>query len=197
MKVLVVLGHPKAGSFNHAIAEVVCETLKSQGHEPIFHDLYAEKFDPVMSAEEIEMKLEDLPEPIPTYFQEIRDAKGLVFIHPNWWGGPPAILRGWVDRVIRAGFAYKFTEAGAVKMLEDKIVQVFSTSNTPRDFELNFYKDPIEWFWRVIVFSPCGYESYERRNFEQIITSTIDERHAWLREVGETIARRFVEESPV
>lgn len=191
MKILVVLGHPKPGSFNHAIAEVVCETLKSRGHEPVFHDLYSERFDPIMPAWEIDAALEKLPEPIQAYFREIRQARGLVLIHPNWWGGPPAIMRGWLDRVLRNGFAYKFTETGPAKMLDDKIVQIFSTSNTPREIELNVYKDPVEWFWKVLVFGLCGCESFARRNFEPVVASSVDQRHAWLREVGETVTRRF------
>ena len=191
MKTLILLAHPKPGSFNHAIAEVVHRSLEDLGHEPILHDLYAERFDPVLPPEELTIANEELPEPLRKYQAEIQGAKGLVFVHPNWWSNPPAILAGWIDRVFRAGFAYRFTEKGAVPLLGDKIVQVFSTSNTPREIELNVYHNPLDNYWKTIVFGPCGCESVERRNFEPVILSTLDERHAWLREVGETIHRRF------
>jgi putative NADPH-quinone reductase len=48
MKVLVILGHPRKGSFNHAIAETTVKTLKDLGHEVVFHDLYAERSDPAV-----------------------------------------------------------------------------------------------------------------------------------------------------
>jgi putative NADPH-quinone reductase len=53
MKILVILGHPKAGSFNHAIAEAAIRALDDIGHEVVFHDLYQEGFDPVLPHEEI------------------------------------------------------------------------------------------------------------------------------------------------
>ncbi len=191
MKTLVLLAHPKPGSFNHAIADAVCQYLEELGQEPVLHDLYAERFDPVLPVEELELANDKLPSPLKEYQAEILDAKGLVFVHPNWWGNPPAILSGWIDRVLKNDFAYRFTEKGPVPMLGDKIVQVFSTSNTPRDVELNVYRDPLENFWKVVVFGLCGCESFERRNFEPIILSDVDQRHGWLREVGETIHRRF------
>lgn len=193
MKVLVVLGHPRPGSFNHAISEITIQALQDMGHEPVLHDLYQEKFDPVMPVEEIDQEPHELPADIQAAMQEIRECRGMIFIHPNWWGGPPAILRGWLDRVVRDGFAYRFTEKGPEKFFNDKIVQIFSTSNTPRDVELNVYRDPIEWFWKVIVFGLCGCESFERRNFEPIVRSSLEDRHQWLKEVVEIVKRRFPE----
>ena len=191
MKILVILTHPKPGSFNHAIAETVCLNLIALGHTPIFHDLYAEKFDPVLTETEINMKVEELPEPILSFTNELMEADGYIFVHPNWWGGPPAMLRGWLDRVVRSGLAYGFTENGPVQKLSDKIVQIFTTSNTPREVELNVYNDPIEWFWKVIVFGLCGCKSFERRNFESIIMSTPEERKQWLLEVEEMVRRQW------
>ena len=191
MKVLVLLAHPNPESFNHAIADTVCRSLKELGHEPMLHDLYAERFDPVLPVEELNIANENLPEPLKNYQAGIRDAKGLVFIHPNWWSNPPAILVGWIDRVLKNGFAYRFTEEGPISLLGDKIVQVFSTSNTPRDIEQNVKHDPLENYWKTIIFGLCGCESVERCNFEPVILSTSAERHAWLREVGEIIGRRF------
>ena len=53
MKILIILGHPEPGSFNHAIADMAVRTLKSSGHEVIFHDLHAEGFDPLLPGWEI------------------------------------------------------------------------------------------------------------------------------------------------
>jgi hypothetical protein len=72
-----------------------------------------------------------------------------------------------------------------------KIVQVFSTSNTPRDVEINVYGDPIEIFWKVVVFGLLAPKSFERRNFESVVMSTPEERKGWLEEVEATIKRRF------
>lgn len=191
MKVSVIVAQNKTESFNHGIADQVCSTLREMNHEVTIHDLYRENFNPVLPVGEEKLPEENLPQDIRDYLTEIREANGLVFVHPNWWGGPPAILRGWVDRVLRQGSVYNFTPDGPVSYIGDKIVQVFSTSNTPRDVELNFYNDPIENFWKVLVFGLLGSKSFERRNFEQIILSTPEERKAWLDVVEQTIQRRF------
>ena len=171
-KVLVVVGHPDvANSFNGAIARVASEALVAQGYEPVLRDLYAEGFDPVMPLDETNRPVDEAPEAIRAEMEQVKECVGMVFVHPNWWGTPPAILKGWIDRVVRNGFAYGFTEQGPWQGLSDKIVQVFTTSNTPRDYELEVYGDPLENFWKTIVFSLVGSKSFERRNFEQIILS--------------------------
>ena len=192
-KVLVVVGHPDvANSFNGAIARVASEALVAQGYEPVLRALYAEGFDPVMPLDETNRPVEEAPEAIRAEMEQVKECVGMVFVHPNWWGTPPAILKGWIDRVVRNGFAYGFTEQGPWQGLSDKIVQVFTTSNTPRDYELEVYGDPLENFWKTIVFSLVGSKSFERRNFEQIILSDEKTRAEWLAEVDATIRRRFV-----
>ena len=192
-KVLVVVGHPDvANSFNGAMARVASEALVAQGYEPVLRDLYAEGFDPVMPLDETNRPVEEAPEAIRTEMEQVKECVGMVFVHPNWWGTPPAILKGWIDRVVRNGFAYGFTEQGPWQGLSDKIVQVFTTSNTPRDYELEVYGDPLENFWKTIVFSLVGSKSFERRNFEQIILSDEKTRADWLADVDATIRRRFV-----
>ncbi len=81
--------------------------LASNGNRVIFHDLYQEKFDAILPYDEIPRDAE-LNSEIEKHCQELEAAQGIVIVHPNWWGQPPAILKGWIDRVIRAGIAYKF-----------------------------------------------------------------------------------------
>ena len=192
-KVLVIVGHPDvANSFNGAIARAAMTALTAQGYEPVLRDLYAEGFDPTMTLAETIRPVDEAPEEIREEMAQMKECVGMIFVHPNWWGTPPAILKGWIDRVVRNGFAYGFTEKGPWQGLSDKIVQVFSTSNTPRDQELEIYGDPLENFWKTIVFSVVGSKSFERRNFEQIILSDEKTRADWLAEVDATIRRRFV-----
>ena len=194
MKVLVILGHPNPWeSFNRAIAETASRVLRELGHEPVLRDLYAERFDPVMPMGEEKLPIEELPESIRREIDAVRGAGGFVIVHPNWWGTPPAILKGWLDRVFRAGFAYSFSENGVVSNFTDKRAQIFTTSNTPRDVELEVYHDPLENFWKTIVFGLVGSKDFGRRNFESIIMSSPEERAAWLAEVESIIRERFAE----
>ena len=194
MKILLILAHPRPNSLNRAIAETAVAVLKTQGHEVVFRDLYQERFDPVLPADEENLPEEKLPKYLQDHLHDFKEADGVVFVHPNWWGGPPAILRGWADRVVRTNSCYNFTPEGVVSHVGGKIVQIFSTSNTPRDVELNVYGDPIENFWKVVVFGILSTQSFERRNFESVVLSSLEERKGWLAEVETILQRRFGKE---
>ena len=94
MVVSVILAHPRRGSFNHAIAEACAGTLRQLGHDVRLHDLDAERFDPLLPADELPSDAQT-PELIARHCLEIVEADGIVVVHPNWWGQPPAVLKGW------------------------------------------------------------------------------------------------------
>ncbi|MCS7304173.1 MAG: NAD(P)H-dependent oxidoreductase [Thermoguttaceae bacterium] len=190
MKVLVVVANPNPGSFCHAIARTAQDQLQTLGHQVIFHDLYAERFDPLLPYLEIpkEAQLDPI---IQRHCQEVAQADGFVLVHPNWWSMPPAILKGWVDRVLRQGVAYEFTQEGVRGLLQGRRAVVFTTSNTPREIELSVFGDPLENLWKTCIFGFCGLENFYRRNFEPIIESTLQQRQSWLEEVRQIIQQRF------
>jgi len=190
VKILLILGHQHPGSFNHAIALAAMDELRELGHEVIYHDLYAEGFDPVLPHEEIP---KDAPKDavIERHCEEVRAAGGYVVVHPNWWAMPPAILKGWIDRVLCQGVAYDFGDGGVIGRLKGKRAVIFTTSNTPRDVELKVFGDPLENLWKTCIFGFCGVDDFCRRNFESIILSTADQRKEWLEEVRRIIRQRF------
>ena len=194
MNVLVILAHPTGGSFNHAIAETVVNTLEQMGHSGVFHDLYAESFDPVLPSEEI--LGDDLDPVLSEHCEQLASADGIVLIHPNWWGMPPAILKGWVDRVVRPEVAYRFEEDDSgegvpVGLLKAKAAVVFNTSNTPEKREQEVFGDPLENLWKNCIFDLCGVKEFHRRNFEVVVTSTEEKRKGWLAEAAALVERTF------
>jgi putative NADPH-quinone reductase len=193
MRVLVILGHQRPGSFCHAIAAAAVEQLRAGGHQVVFHDLYAERFDPILPDAEIP-KGAPLGPVVAQHCRELSEADGYVLVHPNWWGQPPAVLKGWIDRVLRQGVAYEFGPAGVVTKLDGRRAVVFTTSNTPRDDELRLFGDPLENLWKTCIFGFCGVENFARRNFEPVIVSTPEDRAGWLEEVRRLIRERFGEE---
>lgn len=195
MVVSVILAHPKPGSFNHAIASRASATLRELGHDVRFHDLHAERFDPVLPVEELPSEA-PLPAVVARHCRELAEADGIVVVHPNWWGQPPAILTGWIDRVLRAGVAYRFLEGDSgegvpVGLLRARSAIVFNTSNTQPEREERVFGDPLETIWRNCIFGLCGVPRMERRTFSVVVTSTAEQRARWLEDVGELVSRHF------
>jgi putative NADPH-quinone reductase len=118
-------------------------------------------------------------------------ADGYLIVHPNWWAMPPAILKGWLDRVIRTGVTHQFGPNGVESFVAGRRAVVFTTSNTPRDIELQVYGDPLENLWKTCIFGMIGVENFLRRNFESIIMSTPEQRSVWLDEVRQIVRSRF------
>jgi putative NADPH-quinone reductase len=195
MNILLVLAHPSPGSFNHAIAETVAAELLRCGHQVRFHDLYREGFDPVLPSREIPREAE--PDPaIALHCRDLIAADGIVIVHPDWWGMPPAILKGWIDRVLRPGTAYRFAEGDSGEGVPDGLLAarsalVLNTSNTPALREQEEFGDPLERLWRDCIFRFCGVPVFRRRMFGVVVTSSEVERHGWLREVRELAAEMF------
>lgn len=199
MTVLIILAHPNPGSFNHAIAQTAVAALRANRHQVILHDLYAEGFDPVLPRAELQ-KDAQLPSLIEQHCREVCSADGIVIVHPNWWSAPPAILRGWVDRVLRAGRAYNFVPDGAggtkpVGLLRASVALIFNTANTPQQLEEQLYGDPLQTHWVKCVFGLCGVAKVYRRNFAPVITSTLEQRQAWLAEVKQIVTTHFPAEA--
>ncbi len=195
MRVSIILAHPAPGSVNHAIARCAADALEARGHHVDLHDLYAERFDPVLPAAELARDAV-LPAEIEQHCREIDVADGIVVVHPNWWSAPPAILRGWVDRVLRAGRAYNFVPDGQggakpVGLLKARVAVVFNTANTPQELEEQLLGDPLQTHWLKVVFGLCGVTTVDRRNFAPVITSTPQQRQRWLDEVQRTVVEHF------
>ena len=195
MKISVILAHPQKRSFNHAIAFSAAEQLNQNAHEVRFHDLDEEKFDPILPALEVP-KGAALPPQVADHCREIAEADGIVIVHPNWWGQPPAILKGWIDRVMRPGVAYEFLEGDAGEgiprgLLKAKAAVVFNTSNTGAEREQRVFGDPLETLWKNCIFGLCGVRTFSRERFGVIVTSSIEQRREWLSRVRRVVGNHF------
>ena len=198
MKISLILAHPNNKSFNFAIFKKTIETLKNNNHLIYSHDLYKENFNPLLTGEELGFdKIND--KLIKLHCWEIQKSDGIIIIHPNWWGQPPAILKGWVDRILRENVAYKFKEGdsgGGVPdglLIAEKAI-IFNTSNTPFNREVEVFGDPLEAIWKKCIFDYCGVKNFQRRMFSVISESTLEERIKWLEEVKEIIESSFPKE---
>lgn len=135
MKHAVILAHPKSTSFCASIAKTCAATLRSLGHSVTVRDLYAEDFDPRLQAGEIPVHTGYAP-----LADVVRERKALasvdsfIFVYPFWFNAPPAILKGYVDRVFGMGFGYRPGSGGTQTLLDGKTLTTFSTSGAPEEW---------------------------------------------------------------
>jgi len=188
MKALVVVGHPAPGSFCRAIAETIRETWSTAGCEVRFHDLGEEEFDPRLTAAEARGQASTDPLVL-RHIHELRNSDLLAVVHPNCWGAPPAIMKGWIDRVFAPDAAYGFAKGVdqgdvPVGLLTTKAALIVNTGNTPREREREAFGDPLERMWRDCILGYCGVRHVMRSLFGVVATSSEDERRHWLMEAA-------------
>ncbi|MFE2109060.1 NAD(P)H-dependent oxidoreductase [Kitasatospora sp. NPDC059463] len=193
MRVGVYLAHPRPGSFNHALFGAVVDELRARGAEAVPHDLYAEGFSPLLTAEEtgtVAASGTAGDERLALHRAEVATLDALVLVHPNWWGMPPAVLTGWVQRVLVPGVAYKLGTADGepVGLLRAGRALVLNTSDTPAAREREEFGDPLERIWAACVLPYVGVADVRRRVFRTVTDSSDAERAQWLRQARQDAA---------
>jgi putative NADPH-quinone reductase len=114
MRALVVFAHPKTDSFSAAVLARVTDRLEAAGAEVRLRDLYRSNFSPVLTAHEFDIYLDEAANVAPVA-QDVADlqwADTLIFVYPTWWYGLPAMLKGWLDRVLVPGVAFLMPRDG-------------------------------------------------------------------------------------
>lgn len=197
MTASIILAHPYEKSFNHAIFAKVSEKLGQLNVSVHAHDLYKENFDPVLTREELGSDI-SRDRLVNLYVKELLASNLLVFIHPNWWGQPPAILKGYIDRVIRPPDCYDFPAGDSggglpIGKLKGKTAVVFNTSNTAEERENGHFGDPLENIWKKCIFDFCGITTSYRKMFRIVADSDADQRAEWLKEAEKLIEKAVKE----
>lgn len=190
MHIFSILAHPRSNSFCHAISDAAQSALIAAGHTLEHHDLYAEGFDPCLTADEaytigdtLEETLARASDSVLKQHREgVGKAQGLLIIHPNWWGKPPAILAGWMDRILVPGVAYRLETANGLPegLLKMKHALIVNTSDTEAERETNDLGDPLDLIWGRCVLPYCGVEHYKRLIFRPVNGSSLEDRNTWL-----------------
>jgi NAD(P)H dehydrogenase (quinone) len=134
MRILLVHAHPRPDSFNAALKDAVLRALGNR-HEVELRDLYAEGFNPALSAEE-RGRYHDIPanlEGIEDHVRSLQRAEALILVYPTWWYGMPAMLKGWFDRIWAPGIAFTLTDNAIAPALTNiRHISVVTTYGSPR-----------------------------------------------------------------
>ncbi|MBI1172605.1 flavodoxin family protein [bacterium] len=138
MRALVVYCHPRPASFNAAVRDVVLARLAAAGAEVRLRDLYAEGFQPALTGAELGSYLDSPANraPVEDHCRDVLWCDTLIFVYPTWWYGLPAMLKGWLDRVLLPDVAFKMPDAqnGTIRpgLLHIGRVGVFTTCGASR-----------------------------------------------------------------
>lgn len=132
MKHAVVFAHPKLRSLTATVAETYAEAARGLGHEAIVRDLYRMEFDPCLKAGEIPGPEGHQAAPdVQAERKRLADVDVFAFVYPLWFNAPPAILKGYVDRVFSMGFGYEPGAGGSEPLLGGRRLISFTTSGAP------------------------------------------------------------------
>src|SRR5581483_3115986 len=133
MRQTVILTHPDPASFNAAVADAYAEAVRTCGHEAVVRDLYRLQFDPRLALGELPGHASD-PFPIPEVAAEreaLASSDVIVFVYPLWFNAPPAMLKGYVERVMGPGFGFETARGRMEPLLQGKSLVTVSTSGAP------------------------------------------------------------------
>ncbi|MDN3596842.1 NAD(P)H-dependent oxidoreductase [Zunongwangia endophytica] len=185
MKHLVIYAHPNEQSLNGHLKKVVTEHLTQNGHEVILRDLYQLNFNPVLSLEDMEgQRIGRVNEEVKTEQNYIVWADCITFIHPIWWTGLPAILKGYIDRVFSYGFAYQYDQGIQKGLLVDKQTVIINTHGKSRTEYHNLGMDTaLSLTSDKGIYSYCGLEVKQHFFFDKADRANSEVIEEWTNQI--------------
>ena len=182
-RILVILGHPSNHSFCAAVAGAYLDTARAAGHEVRELRLGQLDFDPILR--EGYRQVQPLEADLVAAQEAISWAQHLVFAYPIWWGGAPALLKGFVDRVFLPGYAFKYRPGKAfpAQLLTGRTAQLLVTMDTPPWYFRWVYRMPGIHQLRKTTLEFCGFKPVRVTTFGPILHSTDAQRTRWLAHV--------------
>lgn len=194
IRVLVVCGHPRGNSFCHALADAYAEGAGKAGADVRRLDLQALDFD--IHVRNHSPNQQPCEPDIARARELITWAQHIVFAYPTWWGTMPALLKGFLDRVLTPGYAFDETEDPSVwvRLLEGRTAQLLVTMDTPPWVYRFIYGQPGHNAMRKATLGFCGIEPVFINAFGPVKPASEPQRLSWLekaREEGAGLARRL------
>lgn len=180
MKVLVILGHPRLGSLCGALADAFAEGAHAAGAQLRRLDLATLDFDPHVRVPSPN------DQPLEADLSRAREwllwADHLVFVYPTWWGTTPALLKGFLDRLLAPGFAFRTCEGGIgyQGLLGGRSAQLITTMDTPPLIHRWLYRQPGRNAMARATLGFCGIHPVRSLAFGSVRTADAARREAWL-----------------
>ncbi len=194
MKHAVIVCHPNAQSFTVAVARAYADAAAKLGHETIERDLYRLNFDPRLDAGEIPGPRGFAPRAdVKMERALLHDADVFAFFYPLWLNTPPAMLKGYMERVFGYGFAYGRGAGGNTPLLSPRKMISFSSSGAPHEWMVQSGAwDAMRKLFDAHFAGVCGLQFIDHVHFGHVTPGIRpDVVAAHLQTVRETLTRHF------
>jgi len=175
MKLYILLAHPSKNSFNGALADAYEQEAKQLGHEVRRQNLGDMDFDPILwegykTTQELEPDLLKAQE-------NILWCEKWVIFYPVWWGSVPALLKGFLDRTLHSGFAYKYHDSGPFwdKLLKGRSAQLITTCDAPALWLYFMYRNSDINTMKQATLKFCGFGTVQTTRFDRIRSRSKEE----------------------
>ena len=193
MKPLIIYAHPYNGSFCHAVKEKIIETLKKNDEEYNIIDLYEDKFDPVMSGDDLRLysKGETTDPNVDKYLNLLSKTSIIYLIFPVWWGVMPAILKGFFDKVFLPKRAYTPKKSGQMEPAfpEIKKAVIFNTLGGSKSYHNDTLKFPVKRVVGNTTLKVIGIKDIDIIQFDSMKKSSEELREKWLNQTAEIVRK--------
>jgi NAD(P)H dehydrogenase (quinone) len=182
-KILIINGHPNKDSLNFALAAAYKKGALKAGaevQEIVIRDL---QFNPNLQSGY--QKRTELEPDLLAAWEKIKWADHLVWVHPVWWGGMPAITKGFIDRLFLPGFAFQYRENSVWwdKLLSGKTGHIITTLDQPAWYYRLMFGNPSVNQLKKSVLGFCGVKPVKVSYFGPVKSSTEQLRNKWLEKV--------------
>jgi len=185
MRHLIIYAHPNGESLNGRFKDALQGYLLQKGNEVIVRDLYELQFDPVLSLQDMEGQRKGQVEDDVRLEQEfISWAEHITFIHPIWWTGMPAVMKGYIDRVFSYGFAYRYDQGVQKGLLKGKQAVIINTHGKSHD---EYREIGMDRALRLTsdkgIYNYCGFEISQHFFFEKADRVDAETVESWITEI--------------
>ena len=189
-KILIINGHPNKESFNFGIAAAYKNGATSNTTE--IKEIVVSDLDFNPNLEYGYQKRIELEPDLLDAWEKIKWADHMVWIHPVWWGGLPAVTKGFIDRLFLPGLTFQPRENSMWwdKLLKGKTAQIITTLDQPSWFYRIFNKRPSVNQLKKNTLEFCGVKKVKVSYVEMIKNSDSKQREKWLLGVEKLAAKQ-------
>lgn len=187
MKILLISAHPSSKGFTHEIAKTYKKSAEEAGHKVELLDLYEqENSQSFLFFENIQDPQKDAKRSLMQ--EKIRQSDELVFVHPLWWIGMPAVMKNFIDTNFSVGFAYHYVKFPVIKgrpvgLLKGKTARVFVTCDGA-NWVYKFVLTPHKLIMKYFILQFCGIKCKSYTVFDRMRWSDEERRKKYLRKVA-------------